>query len=102
MSPNPTSKTPRIVVGLDGSPSSLDALRWAVQQAKLTGGIIDAVTAWQIPAAVTGYGWAPIAMAECSDMERIARRVLDEAISKAVAPDDRRWVRGLTVQGTAA
>lgn len=102
MSPSTSNRTPRIVVGLDGSPSSLDALRWAVRQAKLTGGVVDAVTAWQIPASITGYGWAPIAMSECSDMERIAQRVAEEAISEAVAPGDRPWVRGQTVQGTAA
>ncbi len=28
----------RVVVGVDGSPSSRQALRWAVRQATLTGG----------------------------------------------------------------
>jgi nucleotide-binding universal stress UspA family protein len=102
MSPNTNSRTPRIVIGLDGSPSSLDALRWAVRQAKLTGGTVDAITAWQIPAAMTGYGWAPIAMSECSDMQRIAQRALTEAISEAVGPADGQWVHGRTVQGAAA
>jgi nucleotide-binding universal stress UspA family protein len=101
MSPNTNSKTSHIVVGLDGSPSSLAALRWAVRQVKLTGGTVDAITAWQIPAAITGYGWAPIAMSECADMERIAQRLLDGAIGEAVAPDDRWRVHGQTIRGTA-
>jgi nucleotide-binding universal stress UspA family protein len=39
----------RIVVGVDGSDSSKEALAWAVRQAALTGAVVDAVTAWQIP-----------------------------------------------------
>ena len=38
-----------IVVGVDGSPSSLDALRWAVDQAALTGAGVRAVIAWEYP-----------------------------------------------------
>jgi len=33
----------RIVVGVDGSASSMAALRWAIRQAKLTGSSVDAV-----------------------------------------------------------
>lgn len=33
----------RIVAGVDGSPSSLEALRWTVGQAELTGSTVDAV-----------------------------------------------------------
>ncbi|SFI76829.1 universal stress protein [Amycolatopsis sacchari] len=36
----------KIVVGVDGSPMSAAALRWAVRQAELTGGAVHAVTAW--------------------------------------------------------
>jgi nucleotide-binding universal stress UspA family protein len=45
----------RIVVGVDGSPSSLDALEWAVRQGSLTGAVVEAVTAWHFPAAYGGY-----------------------------------------------
>ncbi|HEU5129234.1 MAG TPA: universal stress protein [Glycomyces sp.] len=37
----------RIVVGVDGSPSSVAALRWALGQAELTGATVEAVNAWQ-------------------------------------------------------
>ena len=40
----------RIVVGVDGSPSSREALRWAARQAALTGSVVDAVIAWHDPA----------------------------------------------------
>jgi len=36
----------RIVVGVDGFGSSGAALRWAIGQAKLTGAVVEAVTAW--------------------------------------------------------
>ncbi len=97
-----TSKTPRIVVGVDGSASSLAALRWAIQQAKLTGGTVEAIIAWQFPASMTGFGFAPVAVADCSDMEQIARRALDEAISEVAGPGGGPPVRSLIVQGFPA
>lgn len=50
-----TPATRRIVAGVDGSPSSLDALRWATRQAALTGAQVEAVTAWHFPATYGGY-----------------------------------------------
>ncbi len=38
-----------LVVGVDGSPSSLDALKWAVCEAALTGTDLQAVIAWEYP-----------------------------------------------------
>nr|BEK63460.1 hypothetical protein KPHV_06870 [Kitasatospora purpeofusca] len=45
-----------IVVGVDGSPSSQKALRWAVEQARLTGATVETVLCWTLP---TVYGRAP-------------------------------------------
>ena len=50
------SLQPRIVVGVDGSASSIAALNWAAHQAELTGARLDAVTAWQWP---SKYQWMP-------------------------------------------
>ncbi|MDT4958024.1 MAG: hypothetical protein QOD31_1823 [Pseudonocardiales bacterium] len=40
---------PAIVVGVDGSDSSADAVRWAGAQAKLTGAPLRAVASWRWP-----------------------------------------------------
>ena len=50
-----TERGRRIVAGVDGSHPSLEALRWAIGQAELTGSSVDAVIAWQ-PSAATGRG----------------------------------------------
>ncbi len=45
-----------IVVGIDGSDTSLGALRWAMAEARRSGGRVEAVGAWQWPT-----GWGPVA-----------------------------------------
>jgi len=45
----------RIVVGIDGSPASLDALDWAGRQASLTHSTLEMIMTWDWP---TTYGWA--------------------------------------------
>ena len=44
-----------IVVGIDGSPPSLDALRWAAAQALLQKSDLHIVVAWHMP---NMFGWA--------------------------------------------
>jgi nucleotide-binding universal stress UspA family protein len=46
---NPPIATVGIVVGMDGSPQSEEALRWAAAQARLTGQQLHAVIAWEVP-----------------------------------------------------
>jgi len=42
---------PRVVVGVDGSPESIEALRWAARYATATGAAITAVHAYHYPPA---------------------------------------------------
>jgi nucleotide-binding universal stress UspA family protein len=90
----------RIVAGVDGSASSLEALRWAIRQAELTGSSVDAVIAWQPPAA-SGLGWG-VVMIDDTDYAELAAKTLAEAISTAADPASRVRVRPLVGEGNAA
>lgn len=70
----------RIIVGVDGSPASIDAIRWAAGQAKLTGSTLVAVTAWTIPAS---YGVA-FGGEDAVDWRQNAQQALDEALDEAL------------------
>ncbi|MGO8960475.1 MAG: universal stress protein [Streptosporangiaceae bacterium] len=93
----------RIVVGVDGSPSSRAALGWAVRQAELTGASIDAVTAWHYPVMVGGYAWAPVSVLdEWADFAAIAATELNNAISQTVGPDSPVKISTTVREGNAA
>jgi nucleotide-binding universal stress UspA family protein len=66
----------RIVVGVDGSPSSRRALRWAVRQGELTGATVHAIIAWTVP---VSYGPMPIPLVG-ADWAGNARATLDQAL----------------------
>ena len=89
----------KIVVGVDGSPSSRAALRWAVRDAVLTGGMVEAVMAWQIPMILRTSAWAPIYVDEMSSFEEDARKTLDAVISNEVEPADSQRVTARVVYG---
>ena len=97
-----TAQERRIVVGVDGSGSSKAALRWAIQQAKLTGASVDAMIAWHYPASAGGYGWAPIGMGTAFDFRENAEKVLVGAIGTACDPGSGVPVRARVVEGNAA
>lgn len=49
-----------VIVGIDGSPESIAALRWARHYAETAGAAVRAVRAWHYPA---GFGPAPLGKA---------------------------------------
>ena len=49
-----TTDQARIVVGIDGSAASVEALRWGLRIAPTIGASIEAVMAWDMPVM---YGW---------------------------------------------
>lgn len=73
----------RIVVGVDGSDSSRAATSWAVTEARLRGGALQAVHAWEVPAI---YGPVGIGFPyDTSGLESVARELLDEVVDGALA-----------------
>jgi nucleotide-binding universal stress UspA family protein len=102
MTKSADSTVRRIVVGVDGSPSSLDALRWAVHEAEITGDTVEAVIAWHYSMAAGGYGWAPVVVEYDLDLRPIAEKALAEAIDKAAGPEPTVTIERRVVEGDAA
>jgi nucleotide-binding universal stress UspA family protein len=95
---------PRIVAGVDGSPSSLSALRWAIRQAGLTGAAVDVVTAWHYPdlAASGGYGMAVAGIEPVYDFREGAEKIAADAISSTLDPASDVPVHARVAEGHAA
>ncbi len=93
-----TGDTEAIVVGVDGSDPSFNALEWAARQAELTGAEVQAVTAWQWPAS---YG-EPMPIAPGYDPEADATGVLDEAIARLRRAHPSVVIRPRVIEGSAA
>ena len=85
----------RIVVGVNGSASSMAALRWAIRQAKLTGSSVDAVIAWHVPA---GYGMALMGDGTV-DFEGDAKQILADALNEVTGTEPDVLVRPSVVEG---
>ncbi|MFF0209454.1 universal stress protein [Streptomyces althioticus] len=74
----------RIVVGVDGSPSSLEALRWAARQAALTGGSVLALTSWDYPQYHGALGWLPPSSGDEEGLEARAREDLTRCVEETL------------------
>jgi nucleotide-binding universal stress UspA family protein len=85
----------RIVVGVDGSEGSKDALRWASRQAEFTGATLEAIITWQYQGF---YGWIPGDV----DFPQLAKRALTDALDEVFGPERPARLRTRVVQGYAA
>ncbi|WP_433572090.1 universal stress protein [Streptomyces sp. CA-251247] len=70
----------RIVVGVDGSPPSYAALRWAMGQARLTDSLVEALIGWDYPVA---GGWPALQLAD--HLENAFGRTLAAAVERVAA-----------------
>jgi nucleotide-binding universal stress UspA family protein len=85
----------RIVVGIDGSHHSEQALRWGAFLASTLGARIEAVSAWQFP--VT-YGWATPDW----DPSKDAEQVLSDTLRRVFGEHRPASVRTFAREGGAA
>jgi nucleotide-binding universal stress UspA family protein len=97
MTEGPGSGERRIVVGVDGSGHSLDALRWAAHFAAVFGAGLDAVATWQYP---QSFGWAGVAP-EWNPSQDMAK-VLDDAVLAVFGDQLPEGLRLLVQEGGAA
>lgn len=85
---------PRVVVGVDGSPSSDRAVDWAGEYARRTGALVELVTAWSYP---MSYGMPMVTSAY--DPEDDARATVEKAVARLHLPPE--LVRTQVVNGPA-
>jgi nucleotide-binding universal stress UspA family protein len=90
-----TEPSGHIVVGVDGSDASLDALRWGLRQAQLTGSRLEAVASWDYPSQYAEL------VADEIDWNGRAKSILDDAIATVGAVGDVSITR-TTTQGHPA
>jgi nucleotide-binding universal stress UspA family protein len=77
-----TQERPIIVVGVDGSEASKDALAWAAEQARVTSAELLAITAWRPP---TTYGY-PVDYSDV-DFEIEARKKLEQIVGEVLGAE---------------
>lgn len=94
-----TQTTPeiRIVVGVDGSASSVNALKEGARLAEELGGVVDAVAVWELPTKHASYAALGI-----GSFEEGARNVLSDALFQAFGEDVPASLSARLVQGSAA
>lgn len=87
-----------IVVGVDGSTSSIGALDWAASECERTAASLFVVAAWEWP---TNYGWAvplPDGYRPADD----AQHLVDECEARVRSLHPSVDVKGVTVEGNPA
>lgn len=88
------SAGPRIVVGVDGSPGSAQALRWALRLARAEHATIDAVGAWEFP---TSLGWAALPDGYSPKLD--AAKAVGEIVDEVFGPQRPAYVRVVIREG---
>lgn len=93
--------TGQIVVGIDGSGSSRDALRWALEEARIRGAFVDAVHVWRYPPlAYAGILSAPAVAHD--ELESGAQSLLEYEVDAVLAAGyDSPPIRRVVLEGSA-
>ena len=90
-----------IVVGVDGSPESKEALRWAIEEAQLRQATLRAVHAWTYPAMFAG-AYVPPEMVDANRLSQDAREALDAAVAEVAGDDPHAYIERVVEHGPPA
>ena len=71
-----------VVVGVDGCKGSVQALRYAIDEARLHDAQVKVVNAWHIPAIAFEAGWVA-APFDLSEYPKSAQQLLDKSLEQA-------------------
>jgi nucleotide-binding universal stress UspA family protein len=91
-----------IVVGVDGSDESRDALGWAVEEGRLRHVPVRAIHAWELPLIPTGVGLVPPApdvVAELTSLAEGAQRLVATVVETVVGDAQDVAVDAVAIEG---
>jgi nucleotide-binding universal stress UspA family protein len=89
-----------IVVGVDGSKGSIDALRLAVDEARMRSADVKAVGAWHVPTYAYGSGWSvPVAP---DSFRKTTQSALEKSLDEADTAGSGVTVTAVVGEGQAA
>lgn len=93
-----------IVVGIDGSDASKQALRWAIQEARVHGARVTALHAWETPAPVPEVGPMPaIDLVDfVGEFRGAAEKRAADVVEEVVGDDTSVTVEPVAVEGSPA
>jgi nucleotide-binding universal stress UspA family protein len=93
----------RIVVGVDGSTTSRQALRWAAAEAELHDAELHVVSAWDVPAmgagAGMGAGWN---IADSDELRGAAQSLVSNVVQEELGSNPSAKVRPSIARGSTA
>jgi nucleotide-binding universal stress UspA family protein len=92
---HPLPDTGRIVVGVDGSASSKEALAWAARQARLTGSRLFVIATWHVPMT---FGWS-LSVPQGFDPAADMTMALASTVAEVLGPDPGIEVSSEVIQG---
>ena len=90
--------TGRVVVGVDGSAASIDAVGWASRYVALTGARLEALTTWDVPGAHgfdLGYGFETTQVDWEATACEIQKNALDQALPGDLKGLSAPWCRAI-------
>ncbi len=77
-------RTHRVVVGVDGSPNSVAALRFAAEEARLRRAELHVVHAWNFTPAPPAFAPMPSLGPSVAEQEEAAGRLLSASVAEAI------------------
>jgi nucleotide-binding universal stress UspA family protein len=95
---SPSAPGQTIVVGVDGSDSSVAGLRWACDLASSNGSVIDVLTTWQWPMSLGAAIPIPTGYDPAADAQKVA----DDAVAPVAKAFPAVTIRTRVVEGNAS
>lgn len=90
-----------IVVGVDGSTESKEALRWAIEEAQLRKATLRAVHAWTHPVIFAGT-YVSAEMVDDDLLAAEAQKALDAAVAEVAGENQHAYIERVVTEGPPA